>query len=76
MDFNHLIPITNVKISKEKWLKTKVKYDEELKVEGILDEMCKKTYDWILSKSDLDVICDYDTFKEDFINLCYDKYLK
>jgi dTDP-D-glucose 4,6-dehydratase len=35
-----------------------------------------KTYDWILSKSDLDVICDYDTFKDNFINLCYDKYLK
>ena len=76
MDFNHLMPITRIKISKDKWLNTKIKYEEELTIENILDEMCQKSYDWILSKGDLDVICDYDTFKEDFINLCYDKYLK
>jgi len=75
MDTLNLIPITRLKISKEKWLNTKIKY-EELKIENILNEMCHKSYDWILSKGDLDVICDYDTFKEDFINLCYDKYLK
>ena len=71
----NLLPITHLKITKEKWLNTKIKYEEELRIEHILDEMCQKTYDWILSKSDLDVICDYDTFKDNFINLCYDKYL-
>tara|TARA_B110000858_G_scaffold166436_1_gene193724 strand:+ start:2157 stop:2378 length:222 start_codon:yes stop_codon:yes gene_type:complete len=71
-----LIPITRIKISKDKWLNTKIKYEEELRIKDILDGMCHKSYNWILSKGDLDVICDYDTFKEDFINLCYDKYLK
>ena len=75
MDTLNLIPITRVKISKDKWLNTKIKY-EELTIENILHEMCHKSYNWILSKGDLDIICDYDTFKEDFINLCYDKYLK
>ena len=71
-----LIPITHLKISKDKWLNKKIKYEEELRVEDVLDEMCLKSYDWILSKGDLDIICDYDTFKDDFINLCYDQYLK
>ena len=55
-----LIPITHLKISKDKWLNKKIKYEEELRVEDILDEMCQKSYDWILSKGDLDIICDYD----------------
>ena len=75
MDTINLIPITRIKISKDKWLNTKIKYEEELKIENILDEMCRKSYDWILSKEDLEVTSDYDTFKDDFINLCYDKYL-
>jgi hypothetical protein len=70
-----LLPITHLKITKEKWLNTKIKYEEELRIEHILDEMCHKSYDWILSKGDLEAITDYDTFKENFINLCYDKYL-
>ena len=71
----NLIPITRLKISKEKWLNTKIKYEEELRIEHILDEMCRKSYGWILSKEDLEATSDYDTFKEDFITLCYDKYL-
>jgi hypothetical protein len=71
-----LIPITHLKITKDKWLNTKIKYEEDLRIQDVLDGMCHKSYNWILSKGDLDVICDYDTFKEDFINLCYDKYLK
>ncbi len=35
MDF---IPINRLKISKDKWLQQKIKYEEELKVEDILDE--------------------------------------
>ena len=50
--------------------------DIKIRVEDVLDEMCQKSYDWISSKGDLDIICDYDTFKDDFINLCYDQYLK
>ena len=72
----NLIPITKIKISKEEWLELPIKHDDELKVKDIVEEMCEKTYSWIESKDDLDVVTDYDSFKKDFINLLYDKYLK
>lgn len=70
-----LIPITKLKISKEKWLETQIKYDENLLVKDIVDMMSEKTFHWIQSKSDLQLIVDQDSFKEEFINLLYDKYL-
>ena len=70
-----LIPITKLKISKEKWLETQIKYDENLFVKDIVDMMSEKTYHWIQSKSDLELVVDQDSFKEEFINLLYDKYL-
>lgn len=69
------LPITRLKITKEKWLNTKIKYEEEMIMEDILDEMSHKSYRWIMGKKDLEPITDYDSFKEKFINLCYDKYL-
>ena len=72
----NLIPITKLKISKEDWLELPIKYDDELKVKDIVEEMCERTYSWINDKDDLDVVTDYDSFKKDFINLLYDKYLK
>ena len=72
----NLIPITRIKISKEIWLNTPIKYDKELKVKDIIEEMSEKSYNWILSKEDLEVLTDYDTFKNEFINFLYDKYLK
>lgn len=71
-----LIPITKIKISKENWLELPIKYDDELKVKDIIEEMCERTYSWVMNKDDLEVVTDYDSFKEDFINLLYDKYLK
>ena len=70
-----LVPITKLKISKEKWLETQIKYDENLLVKDIVDMMSEKTFHWIQSKSDLQLIVDQDSFKEEFINLLYDKYL-
>ena len=72
----NLIPITKLKISKEKWLKSPIKYENILVVGDIIEQMCEKTYVWISLKEDLDLISDYDTFRKDFINLLYDKYLK
>jgi len=75
MEYN-LIPITRLKITKEKWLEQPIKYEDNMKVKDIVEDMAYKSYEWINMKSDLDVITDYDTFKKDFINLIYDKYLK
>ena len=38
--------------------------------------MCEKTYAWISLKEDIDLVSDYDTFKNEFINCIYDKYLQ
>jgi len=78
MDFTiDLIPITKIKISKKKWLELPIKYDDVgLKVKDIIEEMCERTYSWIMKKDDLDIVTDYDSFRKDFINLLYDKYLK
>ena len=71
-----LIPITKLKKSKNDWLNTPIKYDDELKIKDLINEMCYKSYSWIESKDDLESVTDYDSFKNDFINLIYDKYLK
>tara|TARA_Y100001970_G_scaffold238835_1_gene300292 strand:- start:460 stop:693 length:234 start_codon:yes stop_codon:yes gene_type:complete len=74
METINLVPIKKIKISKEKWLKSKLKYDNILTYNDIIEQMCERTYNWISSKDDLDIVSDYNTFKNDFINLMYDKY--
>ena len=77
MNTNHgLIPITKIKVTKEKWLNTPIKYDDELNIKDIIEQMSLRTYEWIKKKPDLEYISDYDSFKKDFINLMYNKYLK
>ncbi len=68
------IPITKIKIDKNKWLNTKIKYEENLCIQDILEDMCYKTYEWMYSKNDFNITLDYDSFKVNFINLIYNKY--
>ena len=70
-----LRPITKIKISKEEWLQQPIKYEDELLVKDIIIKMSRKSYQWIHDKDDLDVITDYDSFQNNFINLLYNKYL-
>ena len=56
----------------DKWLNTKVKYEENLTIKDILEDMNDKTYEWIIDKDDLALVTDYDSFKNDFIHLMYD----
>jgi len=76
MNHPHLVPITKIKISKDRWLNTKVKYEEKLTIKDILEDMANKSYEWILKKDDLSINQDYISFKEEFINLIYNKYYK
>ena len=64
--------IISKKISKDKWLNTKVKYEENLTIRDILEDMIDKTYEWIIYQDDLALVTDYDSFKNDFIHLMYD----
>jgi len=74
MDYK-LIPLTSLKISKDKWLTTPIQYEEDYTIKDVIEIMCQKTYQWILSKDDLTTITDYETFHEQFTNLIYDKYI-
>lgn len=66
------VPITKIKISIDRWLSQKIKYEENLTLKDILEDMVDKTYEWIIDKDDLALVTDHDSFKNDFINLMYD----
>ncbi len=63
-------------MSIDKWLNQKVKYEENLTIKDILEDMSTKTYGWIIDKEDLSFVIDYDSFKNDFINLMYNYDVK
>ena len=69
-----LIPITKIKTSQKEWLSTRIKYDNDLCIQDIIEIMCNKSYTWLSSKKDFEIIIDYDSFKTEFINLIYNKY--
>ena len=70
-----LIPITKTKIEKQKWLETKIKYDKNKTIKEVLEEMSFNIYKWSYNQEEFNTIVDYETFKNNFINLVYDKYL-
>ena len=67
------LPITKMKVSKDRWLMTKIKYEEDLTIQDILEDMMNKTYEWINDKSDLEHVSDYGSFKNNFIQTFYEK---
>ena len=67
------LPITKMKVSKDRWLMTKIKYEEDLTIKDILEEMMNKTYEWINDRNDLEHVSDYDSFKNNFIQTFYEK---
>lgn len=73
---NPLVPITKTKIPIDKWLSTKVKYETDMTVKDILEDMSTKSYEWINDKNDLEHVQDYDSFKNEFIQLIYDYDVK
>ena len=70
-----LIPITKIKIEKQKWLETNIKYEENKTIKEVLEEMSFNIYNWSYNQEEFNTIVDYETFKNDFINLVYHKYL-
>lgn len=71
---NILIPITKLKMNKNKWLNTLIQYENDMYIKDVIEIMCQKTYQWILSKDDLTIITDYETFHKEFTDLIYQKY--
>ena len=69
---NPLVPIIKTKLPMDIWLNQKIKYEEDLTIKDIIEDMNDKTYEWIINKDDLALVTDYDSFKNDFISLMYD----
>ena len=67
--------ITKIKISKEKWLNQKIKYENDILFKDIIEDMCLESYKWMNSKEDFNIIIDYNLFQNEFIDLMYQKYL-
>ena len=54
----NLIPILNLKISKEKWKHTKLKYDNST-YQDVLNDICYYIYNWLIIQNDLYIITDF-----------------
>ncbi len=70
-----LIPVTQIKITKERWLNTQIQYEEDMYVRDVVDMLCTKVYNSTKSKNDFFLTMDYESFKEKFIQFVYEKYL-
>ena len=70
---NYPVPITKLPIIKDKWLNTLIKYEKDYYIKDIIENICQKTYQWILSKNDLILISDYESFQSDFIDMIIQK---
>ena len=71
-----LIPLTKIKIPMDKWLETHIKYEEDFCVKDVVEMISEKVYRWIQEREDLHILTDNDSFREELINLLYDKYLQ
>ena len=70
-----LVPITKSKIDIKRWFIKKIKYDEELITEDILNEMCDYILDWINKLPEYELNTDIITFRNKFKFMIYEKYL-
>lgn len=60
-------------ISKYNWLNTNIQYEDNYKIKDVFNIIIEKVYNSIF-QLDLDISCDYLTFKENFISSFYDLY--
>lgn len=68
------IPVTKIKMPKDKWLSLKIKYEENITMKDILQRMSRRSFQWLNSIDEYNIIKDYDSFENEFINLMYNKY--
>ena len=68
------IPVTKIKMPKDKWLSLKIKYEDDITKKDILQRMSRRSFQWLNSIDEYNIIKDYDSFENEFINLMYNKY--
>ena len=64
-----LIPITKMMIDKDKWLSKKIKYEEDLYYNDIMNDINDIIIQWILKHNDLEIITDPESIKNDLIKI-------
>ena len=62
-----LIPITKMIIDKDKWLSKKIKYEENIVTNDIINDINDMIIQWILEKEDLIITSDPEDMKQDLI---------
>lgn len=62
-----LIPITQMLIDKDKWLSKKIKYEEDIATNDIINDIIDMIIKWILEKDDLIITSDSEHIKQDII---------
>ena len=72
---NNLIPITQVKILKNTWIKTKIKYENEMTIYNLLCKLAYETYLLMNTFEDFNIIIDYTSFIDSFIDMIYRSYI-
>lgn len=64
-----LIPITQMLIDKDKWLSKKIKYEEDIYYNDIVNDINEMIINWILKQDDLEIITDPESIKNDLIKI-------
>tara|TARA_B100000123_G_C25647780_1_gene391789 strand:+ start:476 stop:697 length:222 start_codon:yes stop_codon:yes gene_type:complete len=64
-----LIPITQMIINKDKWLSKKIKYEDDIYYNDIMNDITKIIIQWINEKDDLEITSDLQQLKDDLIHL-------
>tara|TARA_B100001287_G_scaffold36658_1_gene26085 strand:+ start:6269 stop:6760 length:492 start_codon:yes stop_codon:yes gene_type:complete len=72
---NNLIPITQVKILKNTWIKTKIKYENDMTIYNLLCKLAYETYLLMNTFEDFNIIIDYTSFIDSFIDMIYRSYI-
>lgn len=64
-----LIPITQMIIDKDKWLSQKIKYEDDIYYNDIINDISDIIIQWINEKDDLEITSDSQQFKNDLIHI-------
>jgi hypothetical protein len=59
-------PIQTQTLTFERWIETPIKYETNYYIKDVLRCMCHNTYDWILSKEDISLSTDFESFSDEF----------
>ena len=56
-------------IDKDKWLSKKIKYEEDIYYNDIVNDINEMIINWILKQDDLEIITDPESIKNDLIKI-------